>query len=851
MIKIIRFFMLLCFLFSGYVASSQISLTVIVESEVQGEQLPGATVILYRGDSPQIQTFTATDNDGYGQLTVDSNYVFPSLLITRSLGYRPDTIRFEAPTSFKDTLSIRLLPLANFMESVIVKDTRRGIRVNGDTVVYSIDRFKLDSSEQLGEILERLPGVEKTDEGITYLGRPLNRFLIDGDDFASENGRALLTNLQAGDVDELAFSPQKGLRGNALENFEVDIRLESNRKNRLFGRANVAGGIDGKGLLGYLHQGFGMYVNNKKWFVNTASRNLGNPELQPIDYISLVGLSYAKDGLKIPRIYFRQQPIRNYDLSSVGVNGSLADKENLSASISLVGVFNASSLSSTSSVIGPNGELSSSRLEDDQESWHFTVCNKTEKRFSDSAAIHLSAGVTVEKGFVNQGSSTRVFNSIRSLTSDSEKNYMSVAAGASLDGFYMNKGWAHEISGSVNVKRLPENQLRLASADNLPVLQFIYGVDGNSVVQQESWRSLASEMGYTLSREWKGAQLGWYNSWRADFNNHQVERIALERFSFTTGYQRFSSGLDFQMQRKGLEFNGRIGGDYQAGYLRPSTNVVVEHKFRFSTVRGTVSYAPQDYVAKLPEGRLSIVSATQVSVDFPEAVTQLNYLNIGLYWSRLSPKKGRTEMFYLQWGKRQSILSFQQPIVDVLLKDKFIYDDAQNLFSRASMNWRRSENLSAKISTSIFCTKSGGFGVSEFVDTYQTKIEVKGEYEIMVRDQMINLSSQQRLNLNSTGPTILTSLFLLQGERSFGSFRLQLKGGALAQYSSLLFVKPSFRVKGTHKLSNHWQLTASIESYSQSLNDTGQSFYFLLNEVQVQRADLPPLSGFLGFRFSF
>lgn len=851
MISLTRIFMLFCSLCSGHLAMAQTNFSLIVESEVKGEQLPGSTVVLYRGDSPQIQTFTVTDNDGYGQLLVDSNCVFPSWLITRSLGYKPDTIILEKQPLFQDTLSIELVPLTHFMESVIVKDTRRGIRVYGDTVVYTINRFMLDSSEQLGAILTRLPGVEKTEEGITYLGRPLNRFLIDGDDFASENSRALLASLQASDVGELAFSPQRGVKGNPMEDYEVDIRLERKRLNKVFGRVNFAGGIDGRGRSGYNHKGFGMYVNNKKWFINTASRNLGNPELQPVDYISLVGLSYVTEGFKVPRIYFRQQPIREYSLSVVGVNGSLADNEDLSASVSLVGIFNTSSLSSTSSVNGPIGELSSSRLEDHQKSWHFTARNKTERLFSDNAAIRLNTGITVERGFGNQGNRTRIFNSTLDFTSTSEESHLSFAAGASVDSYFKHKDWLHEITGKVSAMSLPENQLSLASTEDLPVLQFLYAVEGNSLMQRGSWHSFASEIGYTISREWKGQEIGWYNSWNTDFNRHQLERLALERFDFNNGYQRLSSGFVFNIQKKGLDLGGKIGVVYQDGYLRATTDIVSERKVGTSTFRGTIRYAPQDYVARLPVGRLLVVSANQVSDDLPQAITQLNYLNLGIYWSRLSPDKGRTDMVYLQWGKRESVLSYRQPMINVLLKNKFIYDDAQNIFGRALMNWRRSGNLITKLSASIFHSKSNGFGGRELVNTYQTKIEVKGEYEISVREQMLNLSFQQWLNLNSIGPAILASLFSVQGERNFESFQLQLKGGGLVQYSNLLFIQPTFRIKCAQKLSDHWHLTASVESYSQGLSDTGQSFFFLLNEVQVQRVNIPPVSGYLGFRYGF
>ena len=58
------------------------------------------------------------------------------------------------------------------------------VTVKGDTIVYNADSFKNGTERKLEDILEKLPGVEVTDDGeIEVEGRIVSKVMVDGKDF--------------------------------------------------------------------------------------------------------------------------------------------------------------------------------------------------------------------------------------------------------------------------------------------------------------------------------------------------------------------------------------------------------------------------------------------------------------------------------------------------------------------------------------------------------------------------------------------------------------------------------------------------------------------------------------------
>ncbi|WP_079718579.1 TonB-dependent receptor [Parapedobacter luteus] len=81
------------------------------------------------------------------------------------------------------------------LEEVVI-NRKRKISVNGDTINYNLDAFRIGNENVLEQALARLPGFEVYEDGrISVNGRPIHKILIEGDDLVSGQYTLLSKNL--------------------------------------------------------------------------------------------------------------------------------------------------------------------------------------------------------------------------------------------------------------------------------------------------------------------------------------------------------------------------------------------------------------------------------------------------------------------------------------------------------------------------------------------------------------------------------------------------------------------------------------------------------------------------------
>ena len=122
------------------------------------------------------------------------------------------------------------------------------VTVKGDTIVYNADSFKNGTERKLEDILEKLPGVEVTDDGeIEVEGRIVSKVMVDGKDFFDGDSKIATKNIPSNAVDKVEvlknYAEVSQLRGvtNNQDNVAINIKLKSGKKRFWFG--NVTAGI--------------------------------------------------------------------------------------------------------------------------------------------------------------------------------------------------------------------------------------------------------------------------------------------------------------------------------------------------------------------------------------------------------------------------------------------------------------------------------------------------------------------------------------------------------------------------------------------------------------------------------
>lgn len=118
---------------------------------------------------------------------------------------------FNVNTSQKTALGNIFLKEDSFMLSeTVVVGIPPEIVVKGDTVEYNADAYKVQENAVLADLIKRVPGAEIDSEGkITINGKDINKILVDGKEFFSEDPKTASENLPAKMVEKLQVLDQK------------------------------------------------------------------------------------------------------------------------------------------------------------------------------------------------------------------------------------------------------------------------------------------------------------------------------------------------------------------------------------------------------------------------------------------------------------------------------------------------------------------------------------------------------------------------------------------------------------------------------------------------------------------
>lgn len=159
------------------------------------------------------------------------------------LGYEKTIIPLS---KFRQGQSIVLKEQMFTLKEVSVRPDR--IKQRGDTLDYSVAMFKQTQDRSIADVIRKLPGLEVSSNGsISYEGRPINKFYIEGMDLMGSKYAQASENLQADKVKTVQVvqnhQPVKSLRGVQFsEQAALNIVLKEDAKNVWSGVMDIGGG---------------------------------------------------------------------------------------------------------------------------------------------------------------------------------------------------------------------------------------------------------------------------------------------------------------------------------------------------------------------------------------------------------------------------------------------------------------------------------------------------------------------------------------------------------------------------------------------------------------------------------
>ena len=241
--------------------SQEYEVTGKVIDETTKEPLEASTVYAESIQDSTMVSYTISDQTGNFVLDLNSAQEKLNLFITYN-GYTPVK---KVITLSKKSIALGEIALAlqaEQLEGVSVVGERVPIKISKDTLEFNANSFKTRPDANVEDVLKKLPGVEvDTDGKITVNGKEVNKVLVNGQVFFSDDPKVATKSLPKEIIDKIQISDTKsktqeftGDDGDG-ETKTINITIKKDKNKGYMGRASLGYGTDERyqvnGLLNY------------------------------------------------------------------------------------------------------------------------------------------------------------------------------------------------------------------------------------------------------------------------------------------------------------------------------------------------------------------------------------------------------------------------------------------------------------------------------------------------------------------------------------------------------------------------------------------------------------------------
>ncbi len=240
-------FLLSCLLIPAAFAQKS-SIKGTITDTLNKQNLHNAVISVLKQKDSVLIKFTRTDNQGNFEL---KNLQAGNYILLVSYPSYADYVEKISLEENKEK-SFGMLPLitkANLLQEVIVKQRISAIRVKGDTTEYRADSFHVEANADVQELLRKMPGIQVNSKGeITAQGEKVQKVLVDGEEFFSDDPAVVTKNLRADAVDKIQAFDKKSDQAvfSGIDDGQkmktLNIQLKEDKKKGYFGK--VEGGTD-------------------------------------------------------------------------------------------------------------------------------------------------------------------------------------------------------------------------------------------------------------------------------------------------------------------------------------------------------------------------------------------------------------------------------------------------------------------------------------------------------------------------------------------------------------------------------------------------------------------------------
>lgn len=211
--------------------------------------LQRTSVVFLNTKDSVIVNFTRSHADGKFEITLPKEGKY--LMRATFPGFAEYIDEINVSKKETDLGNIALVSKQHILKEFVLTKQYAAIKIKGDTTEYVADSFLTKENATVEDLLKKLPGIQVDKSGkITAQGTEVQKILVDGEEFFSDDPKVVTRGLQANTVDKVQVFDKKSEQAEftGIDDGEktrtINLELKEDKKKGYFGKLDGGAGTD-------------------------------------------------------------------------------------------------------------------------------------------------------------------------------------------------------------------------------------------------------------------------------------------------------------------------------------------------------------------------------------------------------------------------------------------------------------------------------------------------------------------------------------------------------------------------------------------------------------------------------
>ena len=209
--------------------------------------MANAVISVLRQQDSVLVKFSRSDKSGNFEIQNLDSGTYIILVSYPKYGDYVDKFDLKKAADF-NFHTIYLTQKAKLLQEIIIRQS--AVRIKGDTTEFTADSFHVKPNATVEDLLKELPGLQVDKDGkITAQGQQVQKVLVDGEEFFSDDPTVATRNLRADAIDKVQVFDKKSDQAeftgidDGQTTKTLNLKLKENAKHGFFGKLS-AGALD-------------------------------------------------------------------------------------------------------------------------------------------------------------------------------------------------------------------------------------------------------------------------------------------------------------------------------------------------------------------------------------------------------------------------------------------------------------------------------------------------------------------------------------------------------------------------------------------------------------------------------